>query len=76
MSARWKTYNLSDAAKAILINSSILSIPTYYLSSYPVLDSTLLEISKIVRDFFYGSKMAMERASMLVLGVVSRIKKS
>lgn len=52
MSARWKTYNLSDAAKAILINSSILSIPTYYLSSYPVLDSALLEISKIVRDFF------------------------
>ncbi|XP_039133286.1 uncharacterized protein LOC120270351 [Dioscorea cayenensis subsp. rotundata] len=43
--SRWKTYKLSSTAKSILINSSILSIPTYYLSAYPVPDSVLQEIS-------------------------------
>lgn len=51
--ARWKTLKLSSAAKSILINSSILSIPTYYLSAYPVPDSVLQEITKVVRDFFW-----------------------
>ncbi|XP_039136968.1 uncharacterized protein LOC120274488 [Dioscorea cayenensis subsp. rotundata] len=51
--SRWKNFKLSAAAKSILINSSILSIPTYYLSVYPIPDSVLHEITKLVRDFFW-----------------------
>lgn len=50
---RWKHSKLSPAAKTILINSSLLSIPTYYLSIYPILDSILHKISKIVRNFLW-----------------------
>ncbi|XP_039145574.1 uncharacterized protein LOC120282794 [Dioscorea cayenensis subsp. rotundata] len=51
--SRCKTYKLSSTAKSILIRSSILSIPTYVLSAYPIPDSVLQEISKLVRDLFW-----------------------
>lgn len=51
--ARLKLSHLSPTAKTTLINSSILSIPTYYLSVYPIHDSILSEISKLVREFFW-----------------------
>lgn len=51
---RWKSFHFSYAAKEILINSCILSIPTYNLSVYPIPDSILSEISKVVRKFFWS----------------------
>lgn len=36
-----------------MINSYILSIPTYYILVYPVPDSILQEITRLVRDFFW-----------------------
>lgn len=50
---KWKHSKLSQVAKVILINSSILSIPTYYTSVYPIPDTVLNEINKIVRDFLW-----------------------
>lgn len=51
--SRWRHLHLSSAAKVVLINSSLLSVPTYYLSVYPIHDSTLHEIKKITRGFFW-----------------------
>lgn len=74
--ARWKTFHFFGAAKSVLINTSIISIPTYYLSAYPIPDSVLLKITKIVRNFFFGIKVAMKRASMISFGVALLIKKT
>ncbi|XP_039128871.1 uncharacterized protein LOC120265002 [Dioscorea cayenensis subsp. rotundata] len=49
----WKHSNLSKAAKAILINSSLLSLPNYYLSVYLIPHSILSAINKISRNFFW-----------------------
>lgn len=49
----WKLSKLSMAAKTTLINSSLLSIPTFYLLVYPIPESVLLEINKIIRDFLW-----------------------
>lgn len=51
--SRWKHSKLSLATKSILINSSILAVSTYYLPVYPIPDSILREITKIVRNFFW-----------------------
>lgn len=44
---------MSPAVKVVLINSSLLSIPTYCLSVYSVLDFVLNETSKVVRAFYW-----------------------
>ncbi|XP_039120948.1 uncharacterized protein LOC120257557 [Dioscorea cayenensis subsp. rotundata] len=51
--SRWLNSKLSPAAKTVLINSSLLSLPIYYLSVYPIYDSTLKDINRIVRRFFW-----------------------
>ncbi|XP_039130894.1 uncharacterized protein LOC120267295 [Dioscorea cayenensis subsp. rotundata] len=51
--SRWSNYNLSQAAKTTLINSTLFSIPTYTLSVYPIPDSIISEITRIVRKFFW-----------------------
>lgn len=48
-----ETFKLSMVAKSTLINSSLISIPTYYISIYPIPDSILKEIQKTVRSFFW-----------------------
>lgn len=50
--ANWKNLHLSPVGKAILINSSIMSIPLYYLSVYPIPDTILDHFSKVARKFF------------------------
>lgn len=52
--SRWNNFSLSPAAKATLINSSLLSIPTYNLLVYPIPDSVLSEITKVLRRFFWS----------------------
>lgn len=49
---RWSNCSLSIAAKTILINSTLLSIPTYALSVYSIPKSILSKITKVVRKFF------------------------
>lgn len=51
--SRWKHSKLSLATKSILMNSSLLAIPTYYLLVYPIPDSILKEISEVARNFFW-----------------------
>lgn len=41
------------AAKTLLINTSLFSILNYYMTAYPIPDSVLKEVSKIVRDFLW-----------------------
>lgn len=67
---RWNHFKLSPASKIVLINSSLLSIPTYYLSVYPIPDFVLTKISKVVNSFLWEKKVAMKMASMLLLGLV------
>ncbi|XP_039130816.1 uncharacterized protein LOC120267185 [Dioscorea cayenensis subsp. rotundata] len=52
--SRWVHSKLSPAAKTVLINTSLLSLPIYYMSVYPIYDSILLEIHRIVRRFFWS----------------------
>ncbi|XP_039130949.1 uncharacterized protein LOC120267377 [Dioscorea cayenensis subsp. rotundata] len=52
--SRWMHSKLSPAGKAVLINSSLFSLPIYYLSVYPIYDSILMEINRIVRRFFWS----------------------
>lgn len=51
--SRWANFHLSLAAKCILINSVLLSVPVYTMSVYPIPDSILFAISKIMRKFFW-----------------------
>lgn len=53
ISAGLKHFKLSPTTKTVLINSFLFSIPNYYLSIYPISDSVLCQISKIVRSFFW-----------------------
>ncbi|XP_039119935.1 uncharacterized protein LOC120256290 [Dioscorea cayenensis subsp. rotundata] len=50
---RWSNFNLSSAAKATLINYSLLSIPTYTLSVYTIPEVVISEITKVVRKFYW-----------------------
>lgn len=50
----WNHSKISKAGRAVLINSSLLSIPSYILSCYFVLDSTLDDISKLARKFLWN----------------------
>lgn len=51
---RWSNFNLSPAAKATLINSSLLSIPTYTMSVYSIPEGVFSEITKAVRKFYWS----------------------
>lgn len=51
---KWNNSKLSKVAKSTLINSSLLSFPTYYLSVYPIPDFVLAAITKIIRNFFWN----------------------
>lgn len=53
--ATWHKSNISRAGKITLINSSLLSIPLYYLSVYPVSDCILDQISTCARNFLWSS---------------------
>lgn len=51
--AVWNHNSISKASRVILINSSNLSVPLYYLSSYLLLDNILDSISRQVRNFLW-----------------------
>lgn len=51
--AVWNHNSISKASRVILINSSNLSVPLYYLSSYLLLDNILGSIPRQVRNFLW-----------------------
>lgn len=51
--ANWNKSKISPVGKAILINSSPLSIPLYYLFVYPISDVVLDKISTSARKFHW-----------------------
>lgn len=56
MTLNWRHSNISPTGKNILINSSILATPLYYLSIHAILDSILDKISKFSRRFFWSKR--------------------
>lgn len=51
--SNWRHSRISLDGKTILIDSSILSIPMYFLLVYPTPDTILENISKVSRKFFW-----------------------
>lgn len=53
--AFWNNSFLSRAGKLILVNSSILAFPNYYLGTYSLPNCILNSISKLARDFLWSN---------------------
>uniref|UniRef100_A0A2N9IH31 Reverse transcriptase domain-containing protein n=1 Tax=Fagus sylvatica TaxID=28930 RepID=A0A2N9IH31_FAGSY len=52
--ASWQRMYLSKGGRVTLIKSTLSSLPTYYLSLFPLPSSVALRIDKIQRDFLWG----------------------
>ena len=50
----WQRMYLSKGGRVTLIKSTLSSLPTYYLSLFPIPSSVALCIDKIQRDFLWG----------------------
>lgn len=52
--AGWKRMYLSKTSKVTLIKSSLLSLPTYFLSLLPLLGKVPKRMEKLQRDFLWN----------------------
>jgi hypothetical protein len=52
--AGWKRLYLSKGGRLTLINSTLLSLPTYFLSLFPILVGVANRLEKLQRDFLWG----------------------
>uniref|UniRef100_A0A2N9J5R7 Reverse transcriptase domain-containing protein n=1 Tax=Fagus sylvatica TaxID=28930 RepID=A0A2N9J5R7_FAGSY len=52
--AGWKRMYLSKGGRITLIKSTLSSLPTYFLSLFPIPVAVALRIDKIQRDFLWG----------------------
>uniref|UniRef100_A0A2N9GX79 Reverse transcriptase domain-containing protein n=1 Tax=Fagus sylvatica TaxID=28930 RepID=A0A2N9GX79_FAGSY len=52
--AEWKRLYLSKGGRLTLIKSTLSSLPTYFLSLFPIPSSVAKRIKKIQRDFLWG----------------------
>lgn len=50
----WKTKNLSRAAQLLLIQSTALVLPSYYMQTVRIPASTLNEMNKTIRNFLWA----------------------
>lgn len=68
--ANWKGRLLSMGGRAVLIKSSLASLPMYYLSLFPIPKGALEKINRIQRDFFWNGcseKKGIHSASWALL---------
>ena len=63
--SRWQRMYLSKGGRVTLIKSTLSSLPTYFLSLFPLPVSVAMCIEKIQRDFLWGD-IGEERKSHLV----------
>ena len=52
--AGWKRSYLSKEGRLTLIKSTLSSLPTYFLSLFPIPSSVAHRIEKLQRDFLWG----------------------
>lgn len=52
--SNWNHNHISQAGRIILLNTSIFSLPVYYLSIFYLPNSILDSISKLARNFLWG----------------------
>jgi hypothetical protein len=52
--ASWKMMYLSKGGRVILIESTLASLPTYYLSLFPIPVSVAKHIEKLQQQFLWG----------------------
>jgi hypothetical protein len=52
--AGWKRLYLSKGVRLTLINSTLLNLPTYFLSLFPIPMRVVNRLEKLQRDFFWG----------------------
>ena len=63
--ASWKTNYLSRAGKLVLINSTLNSIPAYYLQNQTLPVTSTEELDKICNDFLWGEKDAKKKIHLV-----------
>lgn len=59
--------HISQADNIILINSTLMALPSYLINVYPIPDSVLDHIAKAARKFLW-STVDMVVASLLLIG--------
>jgi hypothetical protein len=52
--ARWKKLYLSKGGRVTLIHSILYSIPTYYLSLFPIPVSVAKKLERLQREFLWS----------------------
>ena len=50
----WKRLYLSKGGKITLIKSTLSSLPTYFLSLFPILVDIAIRIERLQRNFLWG----------------------
>lgn len=63
--ALWKTNYLSRVGKLVLINSTLNSIPTYYLQYQTLPATTIVDLDRMCNDFLWGEKDAKKKIHLV-----------
>ncbi|XP_026390910.1 uncharacterized protein LOC113286536 [Papaver somniferum] len=59
--APWKRRYLSKARRVELINSTLMSIPLYYLSLFKIAVSVAKKLERLMRNFWWGDTITKKR---------------
>jgi hypothetical protein len=51
--ASWQRLYLSKGGRVTLIKSTIVNVPTYFLSMFPILGSVATRLEKLQQDFLW-----------------------
>jgi hypothetical protein len=61
----WKRMYLSKGGRITLIKSTLSSLPTYFLSLFPIPRTVAMRIEKLQRDFLWGSEDGVHKFHLL-----------